>query len=210
MCLSNKQKFPSWKRLLDILLVILTSVITIPLSLMIMVYIKLKSSGPILYSQERIGFNGKVFNCYKFRTMKYQSSSSNHATHIRNVVTSDKPMTKLDSTDGRIIKGVQWLRDSGLDELPQLINILKGEMSLVGPRPCLTYEYELFKHDAIYRFTVLPGLTGLWQISGKNNTTFKEMIMFDIEYIQNCNIFMDIKIIISTIKVVFGQLFKRF
>jgi exopolysaccharide production protein ExoY len=116
------------------------------------------------------------------------------------------PMTKMDvKGDPRIIPFGSILRSSGLDELPQLINVLKGEMSLVGPRPCTEYEFEQFQPWHKQRFRALPGLTGLWQVSGKNKTTFNEMINLDIYYANHATFWFDLKIMCKTIPVLFGQ-----
>ena len=122
-----------------------------------------------------------------------------HEEHLHQLMNSDTPMLKMDSMgDPRIIPFGMLLRASGLDELPQLINVLRGEMSLVGPRPCLPYEYEKYLPRQKERFATLPGLTGLWQVSGKNKTTFLEMIQMDIQYAKNRTLWWDLKIILMT------------
>jgi len=115
-------------------------------------------------------------------------------------------MTKLDRHDPRVIPGGRILRALGLDELPQIINILRGEMSLVGPRPCLPYEYERYSPRHRTRFQTLPGLTGLWQVNGKNKTTFEEMIDLDIYYVAHRSLWLDLKIMAKTIPAILGQL----
>jgi hypothetical protein len=122
-----------------------------------------------------------------------------HEGHLQQLMNSNTPMIKMDSTgDPRIIPFGLFLRASGLDELPQLINVLRGEMSLVGPRPCLPCEYDQYLPWQKQRFETLPGLTGLWQVSGKNKTTFVEMIQFDIQYAKNKTLWWDLKIILMT------------
>ena len=124
-----------------------------------------------------------------------------------NLMDSDAPMVKMDATgDARIIPVGKLLRSSGLDELPQLINVLKGEMSLVGPRPCLPYEAEKYLPWQQERFDAVPGLTGLWQVSGKNRTTFIEMMHLDIEYVRNKTLWLDLKIIAKTIPALIVQM----
>jgi lipopolysaccharide/colanic/teichoic acid biosynthesis glycosyltransferase len=130
-----------------------------------------------------------------------------HQGHLSNLMTSNTPMTKMDSKgDPRIIPFGLLLRSSGLDELPQLINVLCGEMSLVGPRPCLSYEYEKYLPWQKERFATLPGLTGLWQVSGKNRTTFVEMINLDIKYARNKNLWLDLRIILQTVPALIIQM----
>jgi hypothetical protein len=130
-----------------------------------------------------------------------------HQGHLQDLMNSDTPMTKMDAKgDSRIIPFGKILRASGLDELPQLINILKGEMSLVGPRPCLPYEAEKYLPWQLERFNAAPGLTGLWQVSGKNRTTFTKMIQLDIEYSKTKSLWLDIKIIFMTIPALLIQI----
>lgn len=205
MTFTNK-KFPMWKRILDISLIALTAPITIPVGLIISLYIKLVSSGPIFFKQERIGMGCRPFLCYKFRSMKTNASTDSHQTHLKTLIQNNAPMHKIDTHDNRLILGAKILRSTGLDELPQLINVLKGEMSLVGPRPCLKYEFDFLKKTEYRRFSVLPGLTGLWQVSGKNNTTFREMILLDSLYAKESSILMDIRIMLSTFPMLLTQL----
>jgi lipopolysaccharide/colanic/teichoic acid biosynthesis glycosyltransferase len=138
---------PAWKRGLDIGLVLLSSPIVVPLGLLIGLVIKVISPGPVLFRQERVGYLGKRFMCLKFRTMAVNADTGVHEGHLTHLMKSDRPMVKLDSNDSRLIRGGRLLRASGLDELPQVINVLRGEMSLVGPRPCLPYEYEKYRGD---------------------------------------------------------------
>jgi len=130
-----------------------------------------------------------------------------HQGHLQQLMSSDAPMTKLDNSgDSRIIPFGKILRSSGLDELPQLINVFKGEMSLVGPRPCLPYEAEKYLPWQRQRFNAVPGLTGLWQVSGKNRTTFTTMMQLDIEYAKNSSLWLDFKIILLTIPALLVQM----
>lgn len=205
-----KMKLPIWKRTMDLLLIVATAPITIPISLIICLYIRLVSSGSVLFKQERIGVGCEPFMCYKFRSMYENATTLLHQSHLHDVIENGKSMKKIDQTDPRLIPGAKWLRASGLDELPQLINVLKGEMSIVGPRPCLEYEFQFYKKSGHKRFEVLPGLTGLWQVSGKNNTTFKKMVMLDIFYAKRHSLLMDLKIILSTFPLLLSQLLKGF
>jgi len=143
--------------------------------------------------------------CFKFRTMAHSAETRCHETHLDNLINSDAPMKKLDSHDKRVLRIGRLLRATGLDELPQIFNIIKGEMSFVGPRPCIRYEYEKYRPEHRARFNAIPGLTGLWQVSGKNNTTFQEMVNLDVHYFQNLSLWQDITILFRTFRVVFEQ-----
>ena len=132
-----------WKRILDTLLILLVLPFLIPLSLLVALLIRSGSRGPVLFRQERVGYQGRRFVCFKFRTMFMDADTTTHQGHLHQLMNSEVPMMKMDSQgDPRIIPFGLLLRASGLDELPQLINVLRGEMSLVGPRPCLPYEYD--------------------------------------------------------------------
>ena len=198
---------PRWKRALDIALVLLAMPLLLPLMLCIAVLIWVVSDGPILFRQERVGLRGSRFMCFKFRTMLANTDTSIHQGHLDRLIGSDEPMVKMDlKGDPRIISFGVPLRSSGLDELPQIINVLRGEMSLVGPRPCVSYEYEKYLPWQKERFDTLPGLTGLWQVSGKNRTTFDEMIQFDIEYARGKSPALDLMIIFKTIPALLIQM----
>lgn len=195
------------KRVLDIFCLLLALPTLLPLFAAIALLIKLVSPGPVFFTQDRIGFMGRRFRILKFRTMKVNAETHTHQNHLKDLIHSEKPMTKLDSKgDPRVIKFGGILRSSGLDELPQLINVFRGEMSLVGPRPCTQPEYEQFQPWHKQRFRALPGLTGLWQVSGKNKTTFSEMINLDIRYANDWSLWLDIKIMFLTFPVLLGQI----
>ena len=196
-------RIPLWKRVLDISCLLIGSPIVLPMILLISIAIKVGSKGPVLFRQERIGLLGKRFVLFKFRTMIAGIATAVHETHVASLIETDKPMTKLDACgDARLIPLGRMLRAAGLDELPQLINVLRGEMSIVGPRPCLPSEYERYLPWQRERFHARPGLTGLWQVSGKNRTTFNEMIDFDIQYTRRQSLWLDLKIILKTIPAV--------
>ena len=164
------------------------------------------SPGPILFRQERVGYKGRRFKLYKFRTMHGTAPTTSHQDHFSQLMRSNVPMQKLDARgDSRIIPGGALLRASGLDELPQIINVLRGDMSIVGPRPCIPYEYEKYSAWQRERTNTQPGLTGLWQVSGKNRTTFDEMIRLDIAYTQKRSFWLDAKIIAMTIPALCTQ-----
>lgn len=195
------------KRALDLLLLIVLAPLVVPVGCAIALYIKLVSRGPVLFSQTRIGFQGKPFTCFKFRSMKVNACVEGHAKHLEGLMTSDEPMTKLDSTgDKRLIPGARLLRASGLDELAQLLNVAKREMSIVGPRPCLPYEFALYTDHHKSRLNALPGITGLWQVNGKNETTFEQMIEMDIDYTKRQSVALDLWIIAKTFFVLLKQM----
>ena len=197
---------PRWKRALDISCVLIVIPLLLPLILITAIIIKAGSKGPLLFRQERIGLLGKRFVLLKFRTMNPGSGTAVHEAHVASLMESNGPMTKLDARgDARLIPFGRLLRAAGLDELPQLINVLRGEMSLVGPRPCLPGEYDRYLPWQRERFRTLPGLTGLWQVSGKNRTTFNEMIDFDIQYVRMQSAWLDLKIMLKTIPVVMDE-----
>jgi len=198
-------KIPTWKRVIDTLAVLLSLPLVLPLSGLIILWIKCVSPGPPVFRQTRIGFCGQRFTCFKFRSMHVSADSAAHQRHVRNLMKANKPLRKLDAQDPRLIPLGHLLRASGLDELPQLFNVLRGEMSLVGPRPCLPYEFEQCLPWQQRRCDVLPGLTGLWQVSGKNSTTHKEMIELDLRYVREVSLRMDMVIILKT----FGTLLQQ-
>ena len=196
-----------WKRTLDAGLILLAWPFLIPLALLVALLIRGGSRGPVLFRQERVGYQGRRFTCFKFRTMYVNASTTTHQGHLHQLMNSNAPMMKMDSSgDPRIIPFGLLLRASGLDELPQLINVLRGEMSLVGPRPCLPYEYDNYLPWQKERFGTVPGLTGLWQVSGKNQTTFMEMIRLDIKYARSKTLGWDLKIILMTIPALIIQM----
>ncbi len=200
---------PSWKRVLDVVLIIVAFPVLLPLMMLIGLFIRMVSAGPILFKQERIGYLGERFLCYKFRTMHVNSDTGIHQGHLNQLMNSDVPMVKMDlKGDPRIIPFGRLLRSSGLDELPQIINVLRGEMSLVGPRPCVSYEFEKYLPWQRERFNTVPGLTGLWQVSGKNRTTFTEMIQLDIQYARTKTVWLDLKIILMTVPTLVGQMWE--
>ena len=198
---------PAWKRVLDCTLILLALPLLVPLMLVIAFIIRRNSRGPILFQQPRVGYHGRVFMCLKFRTMHCGAETVSHQGHLKELINSNAPMTKLDASgDSRIIPLGKILRASGLDELPQLMNVLRGEMSLVGPRPCVAYEAEKLLPWQRERFNAAPGLTGLWQVSGKNRTTFTRMMELDIEYTRRKNLGLDLKIIFMTIPALLVQM----
>ncbi len=205
---------PAWKRALDCTAAALLVILCLPILAAMALWIAIVSPGPVFFKQERIGAWGRPFTCWKFRTMKVNADNSTHREYVRNLIKDDpgssgnKPMTKLDSGSSLIIPLGKLIRKTGLDELPQLFNVLRGEMSLVGPRPCLPYEYEEYRLWHTRRFDAVPGLTGLWQVSGKNRTTFKEMMRMDINYSRRTSLWLDFKILVMTMPAIIGQILR--
>jgi len=197
---------PRWKRFLDVGVVLLATPILLPLMAAVAIIVRLVSEGPVLFRQERVGYLGKRFMCFKFRTMFVNADTNIHRGHLDHLMDSDTPLVKMDAKgDPRIIPFGRLLRATGLDELPQLINVLRGEMSLVGPRPCIPYEYDKYQRWQKERFNTLPGLTGLWQVGGKNKTTFTEMVCLDIRYARTRTWWLDLKILLKTFPAIMLQ-----
>ena len=206
MTTNDDNGLPRWKRVLDVTAILMALPLLLPVVICIGVLIRLVSTGPVLFKQERVGYRGGRFMCLKFRTMFCGAETATHQGHLQQLMESDVPMTKMDvKGDSRIIPFGRILRSSGLDELPQLINVLRGEMSLVGPRPCIAYEAAQYLPWQMERFNAVPGLTGLWQVSGKNRTTFTKMIQLDIEYTRTKSLFLDLKIIFKTVPALLVQ-----
>src|SRR5436190_1259440 len=195
---NDSQWTPGWKRTLDLALITLTCPIWLPLMLIVMAAIKLASPGPIFYRQERVGFRRRSFMIFKFRSMKVDAQTTWHEWHFQRLMRDGAPMTKLDADDPRIIPWGRFLRATGLDELPQIFNVLRGDMSLVGPRPCTRLEFERYEDWQQERVAALPGLTGYWQVMGKNKTTFQQMIEMDLSYAKNACVRLDLWIIMKT------------
>lgn len=197
---------PLWKRVLDVSLILLSLPVLVPLMGFIAIFIKIVSPGPVFFRQERVGFQGRRFTCLKFRSMHVGAGDGDHVQHVKQLMATDGPMKKLDiKGDKRVIPGGAAIRSTGLDELPQLINVLLGEMSIVGPRPCTVYEWDEYLPSQRERFNTLPGLTGLWQVSGKNSTTFNQMVAFDIEYVRRKSFWFDLQIMFRTFPTLLGQ-----
>jgi exopolysaccharide biosynthesis polyprenyl glycosylphosphotransferase len=189
----------SLKRLLDIVLAAAGLVALLPLCLCIAIAIKLDSSGPAIFVQERMGLHGRRFSFYKFRSMYSDAEARLAEVLAHNEI--DGPVFKM-RNDPRVSKVGAFLRRTSLDELPQLINVLKGEMSLVGPRPPLPREVEQYRPDDHIRLSVKPGLTCLWQVSGRSHVGFDQWMAFDREYVRNMSLSLDLQILLRTVWVV--------
>ena len=201
---------PAWKRAIDIVGSLAAMILLSPLILLVSLLIKIVSPGPVFFRQERVGNLGKSFSLWKFRTMHVNTDTTVHQKHLRELMTSGKEMTKLDNgKDPRIIPFGPLLRAIAIDELPQLVNVLLGDMSLVGPRPCIPYEAREYAPWQMRRFDAVPGMTGLWQVSGKNRTTFKEMMRLDVGYTRRRAFALDMKIFLKTLPAIARQVADR-
>ena len=193
---------PRWKRWFDLVAASLLLVILTPLLAMICVFIRCVSKGPVLFSQERLGEMGKYFVIYKFRTLQTANTASvtkEHRQFVAELANRDVAAAKPD-LKSRFIPWGDFLRRTSLDELPQLFNVLKGEMSLIGPRPDVL-DWQDYPVWQLKRFEVTPGITGLWQVSGKNRLTFREMVELDICYIQRRSVLLDMWILVQTVRL---------
>ena len=190
------------KRTLDIILSLIGLIIASPIFLIVGLCIKLDSKGPIFFSQKRIGLKGKKFNMYKFRSMIINAEELKEKLVAKNEMSG--PMFKM-KDDPRVTKVGKFIRKTSIDELPQLWNVLKGDMSLVGPRPSLPKEVDHSEDWMYRRLEVKPGLTCYWQVSGRNNIDFEDWMKLDIKYVDERSIWIDIKLIFKTVGVLFGD-----
>lgn len=196
------------KRLLDLLIASVCLVLVSPLLVAAAVIVRATSPGPALFRQPRIGLGRRQFVLYKFRTMYDGSSSDVHREYVSRLLTDDDPpaggrqgLYKLED-DPRITRVGRLLRRTSIDELPQLFNVLRGEMSLVGPRPVLPWEAELIGATHSSRFLAMPGITGLWQVSGRNSLTMRQGFDLDVEYLRRQSLTFDLLILLKTVPVV--------
>jgi exopolysaccharide biosynthesis polyprenyl glycosylphosphotransferase len=197
------------KRTADMVMSGLGLLILSPSLLIIYLLIKLDSRGPALFRQERVGMDGRVFTLYKFRTMRLEADDEAHRQHMSQLIngkiaaqTDGEVLYGKVEDDKRVTRVGRVLRRYSLDELPQLFNVLKGEMSVVGPRPPIPYEVEQYSDWHRNRLDVKPGITGLWQVSGRNRLPFDKMVQLDIYYIENWSLWLDFKIILQTIPAI--------
>ncbi len=210
--MSESKRIPlAIKRVADTCASALGLLLLSPVLLLIGLIVRMESSGPALFRQERIGQGGVPFTFYKFRTMEDGNDSSIHQDYVRQLITEGSEDLKGDTgsfkieDDPRVTRFGRILRRTSLDELPQLLNVLVGDMSLVGPRPPLQYEVELYSDYALRRLECKPGITGLWQVSGRCQTTFDEMVELDVEYVDSWSLGLDLRILARTVPVVFGR-----
>jgi undecaprenyl-phosphate galactose phosphotransferase len=195
------------KKIVDVLIAFLAIIILFPLLILISILIKLTSKGSIFYKTKVIGKNGKDFIWFKFRTMVEDRDEKIHKEYLKELITENKPVEKI-KDDPRITSIGKTLRKYSLDEFPQLLNVLRGDMSLIGPRPCLPYEYEYMDDWHRRRTKVIPGLTGLWQVFGRNkpDVSFNDSLILDIYYAENLSFWLDMRIFFKTVPIViFGK-----
>ena len=200
------------KRAVDVIGATLGLAVLSPLLAVIAIAVALDSRGPVFFRQERVGVGGRRFRVWKFRTMQHGASDRTHRDLVTRMLAGDEQGTKQTGADGRdVFKLVNdprvtrlgaLLRRTSLDELPQLINVLAGEMSLVGPRPPVPYEFEAYDHWQFDRLQVRPGITGLWQVSGRNLLSYRQMCELDVEYVRRWSVGLDLRILFRTIPVV--------
>jgi exopolysaccharide biosynthesis polyprenyl glycosylphosphotransferase len=201
--INKKQSYVFMKRLMDIVGALCGLIFLSPVFIIVAVLIKLEDSqGPVFFKQIRVGKDEKEFGMYKFRSMVTDAEEKLKDLLQHNEVSG--AMFKM-KEDPRVTKVGKFIRKTSIDELPQLINVLKGEMSLVGPRPPLSREVKEYTTYDKQRLKVTPGCTGLWQVSGRSNIGFEEMVELDLSYIQNRNLLLDIKIIFKTVGVLLGS-----
>jgi len=191
------------KRALDVIGSLFGLLVASPILLGVGIAVRLDSSGPILFRQVRLGLGGRPFTVLKFRTMHLSADERRHQEHIRELLpparAADEAIWTPIAADPRVTGIGSFLRRSHLDELPQLVNVLRGEMSLVGPRPPIPYEVELYEPWHLPRLSVLPGLTGLWQSRGWGQLSFGEGVKLDIEYVKRRSFGLDVRIILRTL-----------
>ncbi len=200
------------KRAVDLVGAMVGLILTAPLLAVIAAAIRLDSRGPVFFRQERAGTGGRRFRVLKFRTMTHGASDASHRDLVHRMLSGDEESTAQCGSGGsrvykllrddRITRVGRLLRRSSLDELPQLVNVLRGQMSLVGPRPPLPYEIEAYAHWQFDRLQMRPGITGLWQVSGRNLLTYRRMCELDIEYVRRWSLWLDLQILVKTIPVV--------
>ena len=201
------------KRTSDLAITFPVLLAAFPAWLIITLLVKFDSPGPVLFKQERVGMDGRLFLCYKFRTMAADSDDSLHREMYRKNIEGSASEGASDGQDHalygkvagdpRITRVGKWLRRTSLDELPQILNVIRGDMSIVGPRPPIPYEVEEYDVWHRKRLDMRPGMTGLWQVSGRNRLTFDEMVKVDLFYIENWSLLLDLKIIFLTLPAVF-------
>ncbi|HKV60701.1 MAG TPA: sugar transferase [Candidatus Acidoferrum sp.] len=219
---SESDTYLAWKRVFDLLFAGLIALALSPLFLLIAFLIKLDSEGPVFFKQERVGTKRwrlghqsvwliEHFEVYKFRSMVRDADNSVHEAYIREFVEGRARATSENggkfklTNDARITRVGWFLRKFSLDELPQLFNVLKGEMSLVGPRPVPPYEVAGYREGHHQRLAAIPGITGIWQVNGRGRVTFEEMMRMDIEYVRRASFWLDLKILFLTIPAVISR-----
>ena len=196
----------SLKRAMDIVFTLLLSILFLPVFLLTALLVRLDLPGPILYTQERVGRNGRKMLIYKFRSMQVNAEK----ILAQYLVKHPDSRREWDATqklreDPRITRVGKWLRKFSMDELPQLYNVLKGDMSLVGPRPIVESEVRRYQDYINVYSAVRPGVTGMWQVSGRNRTTYQQRVLYDVYYVRNWSVWLDINILLRTVWVVISR-----
>lgn len=190
------------KRAIDIVAASAVLLVTLPFTLIVAVAIKTTSKGPVFFVQSRVGKAERAFNLFKFRTMRNDASDAEHRAYQERLLSGDLEAGTNDGiyklVDPRVTKVGSFLRRYSIDELPQMINVLKGEMSLVGPRPSLQWEVDLFSNTHRQRARAVPGCSGLWQVSGRNLLSSLEMLDLDVEYVEEFTLPRDVSILLRT------------
>jgi lipopolysaccharide/colanic/teichoic acid biosynthesis glycosyltransferase len=195
------------RRALDVSVAGTALLLLVPVIVVSAIAVRLSSPGPVLFRQRRLGRQMQPFTVLKFRTMRADADSALHRDYVRSLIGTQPPENAPDNLyklviDPRVTPVGRFLRSWSIDELPQLWNVLRGEMSLVGPRPVIEYEVEQYPDWYLRRFAVKPGLTGLWQVSGRNEKTYEEMVRYDIEYAERRSLWLDLRILARTALVV--------
>ena len=203
--------FSKLKHGLDVLITLPACTVLLPFFLLVGLAIKLNSPGPVLYRAVAIGKNGRRFVMHKFRSMRVDADSAIHKDYVTKLI---KGEIRQEGDEGEVLKitddpRVTWvgriLRKTSMDELPQLLDVLRGKMSLVGPRPCLPYEYELYEDWHKKRLSIRPGITGLWQVAGRSEVAFEDMVLLDLYYLYNRSLSLDMSILYETVFAVLGM-----
>jgi lipopolysaccharide/colanic/teichoic acid biosynthesis glycosyltransferase len=201
----DRHGYPFAKRTIDFVGALLLLVIFAPLCLVVSCWIAFDSRGPIIFRQSRIGRNGRPFTMYKFRSMHTNADQAVHREYVVQLLRAgggEHAVLYKVPNDRRVTRAGAWLRKTSIDELPQLVNVLRGDMSLVGPRPPLAYEVEEYEPWVRRRLEVRPGMTGLWQVSGRSKVGVQEMFRLDVEYVDRRSLRLDLKILLLTIPTV--------
>ena len=198
----SRNFYEFFKRIFDIICSLMAVIILLPIFLIIFIAIKIESKGPVIFSQERVGINNKSFKMYKFRSMVVNAEDLKEVLKKQNE--RKGPMFKI-KDDPRVTRVGKFIRKTSIDELPQLLNILKGEMSIVGPRPSLPNEVREFEPWMMDRLKVKPGLTCYWQVSGRDQIGFEKWMELDVKYVKDRSFLLDLKLIFKTFFVLFGD-----
>lgn len=194
------------KRCIDLILSLIGMIVLIPVFIITAIAIKLDSKGKVIFAQERVGYKGNKFKMYKFRSMVSDAEELKSKLLDKNEMSG--PMFKM-KEDPRVTKVGRFIRRTSIDELPQIFNVIKGEMSLVGPRPSLPNEVEQFEPWMMERLSVKPGLTCYWQVSGRNDIDFRSWMELDIKYVKERSLYIDCKLIFKTFLLLFGDAHAR-